>query len=145
METIEKLWGWEEVLCNDLYCFKNLHLNYGFISSYHYHIVKDESFIMSGGSFSMYLNIEGYKFRLRQGDFVHIPPGYRHQFAAIYTSGAVFHEISTRDDPKDSIRETQSRAAGILEIQEWKSYPAFSRLVGTDFDDKGNPAFDKGE
>lgn len=106
MTIVNKLWGREEWLVNDTYCFKRMFLNEGYQSSLHFHNVKDETFYVVNGT--VMLNVDGVMHRLEAGDYKRIKPGSLHRFHA--TGGpAVFLESSTFHDDADVVRLEDSR------------------------------------
>lgn len=129
MEIVKKVWGFEEIYCNELYCFKRLQLDPGFICSYHGHEKKDESFLVGPTSAPMYMCMREVEFKLFAGNFIHVPPGYYHQFAAMTEKGAYFYEVSTHDAPEDSYRQSQSGTIDKSVFTYWSTLPAFSELV----------------
>jgi mannose-6-phosphate isomerase-like protein (cupin superfamily) len=143
MNRFNKIWGYEDIYCNnEHYCFKELVLNPGFISSYHKHQKKDECFLIGDDSNDIYFSIEGVPFIACPGDFIHVPPNYAHEFAALGCVGqGYFYEVSSHDDPADSYRETQSRAINF--VWKEKGYPYFGQLLGhpMGFDNSGTPMF----
>jgi mannose-6-phosphate isomerase-like protein (cupin superfamily) len=149
MDVVKKVWGEENIYWNTTYCFKELILNPLFICSYHKHILKDECFRIDAESNPIYMRMEGFEFILDPTDFIHIPPGYRHEFAQLGTHGnGVFIEISSHDDPYDSYRETKSRAIDEATMNKWRrTVPHFKELLGKPygFDDNGNPNFNRME
>lgn len=106
-EQIEKVWGTETIIVNThKYCGKIMYLKKGFISSFHYHPEKEETFYCLSGMILVDVGEDG-AFVLTPGMSIHLFPGERHSFKGMENS--VFIEFSTHDDPKDSIRSTCSR------------------------------------
>ena len=103
---VDKLWGGEEIFANnDLYCGKLLTCKDGIWSSngkYHYHIIKDETFFIVEGE--LCLDLEEVKtITLKKGESYRVYPYTKHRFKSI-TNVCSFIEVSTHDDPSDSIR-----------------------------------------
>jgi quercetin dioxygenase-like cupin family protein len=107
MEIIDKLWGHEEILANDAFCFKRLVVNKGWRVSYHHHKLKDELFYLESGSIT--LTINGVTQQLAPRQWRRVLPGNWHSFTALEDS--VILEASTHDDPADSYRDS-SRLSG---------------------------------
>lgn len=110
---VAKGWGGEQVLVNnDLYCGKRLFLVAGHRLSWHYHERKDETFYVQSGRCRLYHLPPDHPLgnnldyadvvELTQGQTFHVPPGTRHRLEALEDTWVI--EISTRDDPEDSIR-----------------------------------------
>lgn len=96
------LWGQEEWLTNnELYCAKYLILRKGFMSSLHYHKIKDETFIIIKGE--VLLEVEKSKYNLRVGDGYRLTPMITHRFRAI-SENAIILEVSTHHNDNDSIK-----------------------------------------
>lgn len=108
-KEVKKLWGREVVIVNRKeYAGKFLYIDKGAESSLHKHPLKCEVFHLIKGRVA--LHIDGVDYRLsprhRQETIL---PGQLHSFKGITNS--VILEISTHDDPGDTIRITESRAA----------------------------------
>lgn len=105
---IVKGWGWEEWISNtELYCGKRLFVKKGKKCSFHYHIKKDETFLIIYGKlyvlYSQQDDIEqACEIVLSPGDVFHVPPSLRHQFKGI--EDTEFVEFSTQHFEEDSIR-----------------------------------------
>lgn len=103
-----KGWGWENwIVNNELYCGKQLKFYSGKKCSWHYHKIKDETFYVGYGVFTVLTgeddNIEEAKrITLKEGDSLHIPPGLRHQMIA--RTDAMLWEFSTQHFEEDSYR-----------------------------------------
>ena len=103
MRIVEKLWGREEILSNTSdYCLKRMYVNPGFKSSLHYHISKNETFVVESGV--LFLELRGEKRKLHPGDSVEILHFQKHRFRAVGEMVCVFLEVSTHDDPEDCVR-----------------------------------------
>lgn len=106
LKIVKKVWGKEIWFANSpLYCGKILYLNKGYICSYHYHKLKNETFYILSGKVEMILN--GTKVTLLKGESVDLKPYDKHSFAGIKSS--VILEVSSQHIEDDSYRETQSR------------------------------------
>ncbi len=112
---VSKGWGWEEWIANShLYCLKRLFVKQGKMCSWHYHNIKDETFLIVSGKIYLQYSwddcmAEGYFIAseaswsvLEPGDVFHIPPGLRHRFTGMLDS--MIHEVSTEHFDEDSIR-----------------------------------------
>lgn len=107
MLIVEKGWGCEKIIHNsDGYCGKILCFKQNKKCSFHYHVVKTETFYCIGEVILRYGvsdNLEEAKeIILKTGDHFHIPKGLRHQIEAIKDS-EIF-EFSTTDFASDSIK-----------------------------------------
>lgn len=104
---IPKGWG-EEIIIenNNLYCGKILRFKAGCKFSMHYHLIKDETWYVSSGSFIYRwintITAEIEEDNLVVGDTVRQKPGQPHQLIAI-TDGEIF-EVSTQHFDYDSYR-----------------------------------------
>ena len=104
---IPKGWGEELIIeNNDKYCGKLLIFKAGCKFSMHYHMIKDETWYVSSGSF-LYRWIDTEtadinEVHLKTGDIVRQRPGQPHQLEAI-EDGVVF-EVSTEHKDEDSYR-----------------------------------------
>lgn len=103
---IEKLWGWEDIVCNDIYCMKMLYLRPGFQSSLHYHPVKDETFLIVNGCCD--LEVGNDIRRMVPGDSQHLLPGMVHRFRAV-NDGCMIVEASTPHSDSDVVRIEPSK------------------------------------
>lgn len=122
----KKLWGYERLIVNHkLYCGKILTvLPNGNACSLHYHVKKHETFHVLRGELMIQTFVKQEKFFdkaqalvLHPGSTLVLPPYTAHRF---WTEGEVcdFVEISTHDDPEDSIRFAKSgiRPASLIEF-----------------------------
>ena len=109
-EMVKKVWGHEEIVVNDGFCFKRLIVHKGWQVSYHHHKVKDELFYLATGHMTIERN--GIIFELKPGQWLRVFPGDWHSFAALKNS--VLLEASTHDDPADSYRDP-NRLSGKME------------------------------
>lgn len=106
-QIVEKGWGKEEIFANnDKYCGKLLYFNKGAKFSNHYHLIKEESFLIFYGKIKfIYLNLENaerIEKILSSGDIIDIPVGFPHKIEAIESSMIV--EVSTHHEDSDSYR-----------------------------------------
>jgi quercetin dioxygenase-like cupin family protein len=105
---VPKKWGFEKWIVNcEEYCGKLLYFVKGKNCSWHYHILKDETFYIQSGKvllkYSDDDNIESAKeVILTQGDNFHIYRGLRHQICAL--EDTELFEFSTQHFDEDSHR-----------------------------------------
>ena len=99
--VVPKLWGHEEIIANDEFCFKRLVLRKGWKVSYHHHQEKDELFYLESGL--VVIERDGRPFLLRPRQWLRIRPKQKHSFAGLEDS--VLLEASTHDETEDSYRE----------------------------------------
>ena len=105
MKIVNKIWGREEWLINtELYCAKYLYINPGYQTSFHYHKLKDETFVVISGFLNLVLDEE--TIYLTQGDNggYRLKPNAIHQLANCGASELKVLEISTTHDDSDSYR-----------------------------------------
>lgn len=108
IEFIPKGWGYEKIICNtEEYCGKLLHFVRGKKCSWHYHILKDETFyIQSGMILLKYAEDDDIssaeQIILTKGDKFHVYRGLRHQMTAL--EDTELFEFSTQHFDSDSIR-----------------------------------------
>lgn len=124
---VPKAWGHEEILvATELYTLKRLVFLPGFVSSYHYHREKDESFCVIAGELEYVLHPidpedEEESTRkalerltqpgspiMRMGHKRRFWPWTAHRCRAYSVMPAVVLEVSTRDRPEDTVRLTES-------------------------------------
>jgi|10_taG_2_1085330.scaffolds.fasta_scaffold11793_8 mannose-6-phosphate isomerase-like protein (cupin superfamily) len=112
----EKLWGTEEdIVTNEGYTGKILHINPGFISSIHKHDIKLETFYIANGNVRLTFyeipidNMADYGIQpketpqvLTPGMAVTIPVGQYHSFEALIPSDV--YEFSTPHSDEDVTR-----------------------------------------
>lgn len=117
-QTLIKLkrWGYEEWICNGDYCGKKLVVYDGTHTSFHYHKIKDEHFLVLSGHMTIYVgNTEGKVTSIEQlnsGDTYHVPPGVVHCIAA--SGGELsFVEFSSHHSDEDSFRVKLCYPGGI--------------------------------
>ena len=105
---VKKSWGSEEwIVNNDEYCGKLLFINNGKRCSYHYHVLKKETFYCQRGKvqikYSLHDDVEKAEcVYLHVGESFEVPRGLRHQMIALENSTLV--EFSTQHFDEDSYR-----------------------------------------
>jgi quercetin dioxygenase-like cupin family protein len=107
MEKINKGWGYELWIVNKKeYCGKLLHFFKGTKCSYHYHLLKDETFYLQSGRILLKYGFgeleTAQEITLTPGMNFHIPIGLRHQMIALEESD--LFEFSTEHFEEDSYR-----------------------------------------
>jgi quercetin dioxygenase-like cupin family protein len=108
IKWVPKGWGGERIICNSQeYCGKLLYFVKGKKCSFHYHILKDETFYIQSGKVLLKYTEEdelenAQEIILRQGDKFHIYRGLRHQMIAL--EDTELFEFSTQHFDEDSIR-----------------------------------------
>lgn len=138
-QIIEKVWGHEIVLVNDPklnYCLKELHIKPGLMSSYHYHRIKDETFLVRQGEVLLEVSesqpvdwdvIESMspamrddlvqrannpgradKVRMGLGAAYRLTPFSRHRFRSLVDSTSIIVEASTFHADEDVVRVVES-------------------------------------
>ncbi len=105
LESIQKVWGEEIVICNTpLYAAKWLHIEPFYTCSDHFHPTKDEMFHVITGSGVICKS--GQMHVVKVGDTIHIPANTRHYFAT--ATGMTLLEVSTHHDDDDVVRRAPS-------------------------------------
>lgn len=107
MRIVEKGWGREEIWADELnYCGKNLVFWEGARFSMHFHAVKDETWYVQSGAFTLrWIDTTTSRVNeknLAPGDTWRNAPLVPHQLIC-REAGAVV-EVSTHDDPDDNYR-----------------------------------------
>jgi len=108
VKHVDKGWGWERWIVNKpQYCGKLLFFEKGKKCSFHYHILKDETFYLQSGKLILRYSDgdsleEAEEIVLEPGDKFYIYPGLRHQMEAIEDSE--LFEFSTEHFDSDSYR-----------------------------------------
>jgi quercetin dioxygenase-like cupin family protein len=108
IKIVPKGWGFEKWIVNNIeYCGKLLYFVKGGKCSFHYHILKDETFYVQSGKIILkYGEVddieEAKEIVLSQGDKFHIERGLRHQMIAL--EDTELFEFSTQHFETDSIR-----------------------------------------
>lgn len=111
IKMVPKGWGFEKWIVNNKdYCGKLLYFVKGKKCSWHYHILKDETFYIQSGKillkYSEEDNLdESYEIILNKGEKYHIYRGLRHQMIAL--EDTELFEFSTQHFEEDSIRIVQ--------------------------------------
>jgi len=108
IKFVPKNWGFEKWVCNSKeYCGKLLYFVKGKKCSWHYHILKDETFYIQSGKILLKYSEEdelanALEVVLNKGDKFHIYRGLRHQMIAL--EDTELFEFSTQHFDEDSIR-----------------------------------------
>lgn len=108
IKFVPKKWGFEKwIVNNEEYCGKLLYLVKGKKCSWHYHVLKDETFYVQSGKILLkYSDDDDISFAneivLEKGDNFHVYRGLRHQMIALEDT-EVF-EFSTQHFDSDSNR-----------------------------------------
>ena len=115
LETHPKGWGDELWIANnEKYCGKILRFNKGASFSMHYHVKKEETWVVVRGVLKLeYFNLEKaqrLERELREGDTVHLVPCVPHKLTALEDS-TVF-EVSTQHFEDDSYRVEKGCSQG---------------------------------
>lgn len=103
-----KGWGYENWIVNKPdYCGKLLFFNAGKKCSWHYHLIKDETFFIGSGSIKLIYSDDddiskANSLYMLKGDKFHIYPGLRHQMIAL--EDTELYEFSTEHFESDSYR-----------------------------------------
>jgi quercetin dioxygenase-like cupin family protein len=103
-----KGWGYEKWIVNKPeYCGKILYINKDKRVSWHYHILKDETFYVQSGKIILKYSTEddiqkANEIILNVGDSFHIPKNLRHQMIAL--ENTELFEFSTEHFETDSYR-----------------------------------------
>lgn len=108
-QIIEKVWGQEIIIANDLYCGKILVLNKDYQCSVHMHKMKTETFYFMEGLclFEWSKGIEVNQYVMPIESCITLEPKTLHRFSGIAPITKIL-EISTKDLPEDSYRSTKS-------------------------------------
>ncbi len=108
MDFVEKGWGHELWIVNkDEYCGKLLFFKAGKCCSWHYHVLKDETFYLQSGEIIISHSegddcLSSDRTLLKPGESFHVKRGLRHQMYAIKDSE--LFEFSTQHFDSDSYR-----------------------------------------
>ena len=108
IEVYAKGWGYEKWIVNkDEYCGKVLHMIKGKKCSWHYHMLKDETFYLQEGRILLRYSDEddiekAKELILERGDKFHVYRGLRHQMFALEDTD--LFEFSTQHFDSDSNR-----------------------------------------
>ena len=107
MRIVEHKWGHEEIVVEtDKYCYELLHQKKGWVSSYHYHPIKQETFILKEGIIR--LKVNGNEFILSE-PFT-ITPSTPHSFHAVTDSTIM--EVSTKHMDDDVVKLEEAYYSG---------------------------------
>jgi len=106
-KIVEKGWGYELwIINNEKYCGKSLFFNENSKCSMHYHLKKEETWLVHSGSFILrYINgetAEVVEVDLKDNESYTIPVGLPHQLET--KTGGEIIEISTEHFENDSYR-----------------------------------------
>ena len=105
---VDKGWGYEKWIANsDEYCGKLLFIKKNHRCSWHYHILKDETFYLQSGRIELFYSQDNDRdsaktLLLEPGDSFHCCRGTRHQMLAL--EDAELFEFSTEHFEEDSHR-----------------------------------------
>ena len=108
IKFVPKGWGFEKWIVNNReYCGKLLYFVKGKKCSWHYHVLKDETFYIQSGKIILRYGDDdsidtASKTVLRKGDHFHIYKGLRHQMYAL--EDTELFEFSTQHFEEDSYR-----------------------------------------
>lgn len=123
MEIIYKPWGkeiWLEL--NDKYCYKRIHINAGYKTSFHYHEIKLETNYIAEGKAEVWLeNDNGIveKFIATKGDTFTVVPPKKHRVIAL--TDTILQEVSTPEvDDVIRIEDDTNRNSGRLDSEHIK-------------------------
>tara|TARA_A100001015_G_scaffold80419_1_gene89105 strand:+ start:3357 stop:5315 length:1959 start_codon:yes stop_codon:yes gene_type:complete len=122
-KVIMKPWGkeiWLEL--NDKYCYKRIHINAGFKTSYQMHNYKLETNFIIDGKAEVWLeNDDGVveKFIMNGGDFFTVLPPRKHRVIAI--TDIILQEVSTPEvDDVIRINDEFNRSNGKIDEEHYK-------------------------
>lgn len=108
VKLVPKGWGFEKwIVNNEEYCGKLLYFVKEKKCSWHYHILKDETFYLQSGKIVLKYSDNdeislSKEIILTRGDKFHVYRGLRHQMMAI--EDTELYEFSTQHFEEDSIR-----------------------------------------
>ena len=107
-EIVNKKWGYEKILVNcNKFCGKILHYNdKGSVSSFHFHPIKTELFIVKSGRFIFrWKDEKGYSVakEIKEGGLIYIPNCQPHQLESLENNSEIL-EISTFHSDSDVVR-----------------------------------------
>jgi quercetin dioxygenase-like cupin family protein len=108
MKYVPKGWGSETWVCNNAeYCGKILYMNAGCHLSFHYHLLKLETFWIAKGKIRLVYGdsddmTQAKEIILEQGMNFHVYRGLRHRLYALEDSEVI--EFSTTHYDEDSVR-----------------------------------------
>jgi len=108
MKFVPKGWGWELwIENNEKYCGKKLFFLKEKKLSFHYHLLKTETFWLESGELLVEYGYDdditkAEKIILKPGDRFHVPIGLRHRMTGLLDT--VMFEFSTHHEDSDSYR-----------------------------------------
>lgn len=108
IKIYKKGWGYEKWITNsEKYCCKILHFEQGKQCSWHYHLIKDETFYLLNGEMLIFYSTDdsletSNVITLHADEKFYIPVGLRHRMYAVSESDLL--EVSTQHFEEDSIR-----------------------------------------
>ena len=110
MKTKKKSWGVETIFVNnELYCMKEIlcHDKWSSNGKFHYHKIKDETFVMSKGILLLQTKYNGdvQTIHLKEDQSFRIAPGILHRFKSANDKLCIFLEVSTHHEDSDSYYE----------------------------------------
>jgi len=106
MRIVEHKWGHEEIIVEtENYCYELIFLKKDWVNAYHYHPIKQETFMLIEGQ--VLINAKGTEFILTEPFTVN--PFTPHSFCAL--TDAVVAEVSTKhiDDDVVKLKEAYYR------------------------------------
>ena len=107
MRLVPHKWGHEEMVVEtENYCYEKLHMNKGWLMAYHYHPLKQETFIPLEGE--VLVNVKGTEFLLTEP--ITINPNTPHSLYAV--TDAIIGEVSTKHIDDDVVRIEVTRYVG---------------------------------
>jgi NDP-sugar pyrophosphorylase family protein/mannose-6-phosphate isomerase-like protein (cupin superfamily) len=120
MKVVYKPWGKEEWLeLNDSYCYKRIHINAGYKTSFQYHNKKKETNYIISGSAEVWLENENgdiEKKIMRAGEYFNVSPPKKHRVIAL--TDVILQEVSTPEvDDVVRIDDEYARQDGKIEAE----------------------------
>jgi mannose-6-phosphate isomerase len=119
-KIVDKPWGkeiWLEL--NDKYCYKRIHLNAGYRTSFQYHKEKFETNYIISGEAEVWLEDENGKIQkmiMKEGEFFNVKPPKKHRVIA--KTDLVLQEVSTPEvDDVIRIEDDSGRGDGRIESE----------------------------
>lgn len=101
MQFIPKNWGYELVIDNnEKYCGKILFIKKGQATSFHKHLIKEETLYCQSGL--CHFRVENSTKIINPGDAVKLLPNTKHQMTAL--EDTTFFEVSTKHSDEDVVR-----------------------------------------
>lgn len=113
MKRVQKIWGWEEIMTNEigLYCGKILHVKKQGQCSMHYHKEKTETFFLLQGLIFMEVG-KNIAYIMNPENTQLIKPEQLHRFTGLTVNSQII-EISTFHKDEDSYRKDKSKIVTI--------------------------------